>query len=169
MRTLLMIGFLAFTACGQAEVSSSVVTVAGTQPAETQPAETQPIDPEPLESIQPTTTETQPVASTSLPDVTDGCAHVVNATAVNQGAGTFTISATVLSADTGWDKYADLWTVSVDGVVIGERVLAHPHETEQPFTRSVSGVVVPEGATVLSIAAQDSVSGFCGEVFELEL
>ncbi len=58
-----------------------------------------------------------------------------------------------------------MWTVSVAGVVVGERVLTHPHETEQPFTRSLSGVVLPAGTTEVEIAARDSVAGFCGEVF----
>ena len=52
---------------------------------------------------------------------------------------------------------------------LGERVLAHPHENEQPFTRSLSGVVIPDGVDTVTIAARDSVLGFCGEVFVLEV
>ena len=44
---------------------------------------------------------------------------------------------TVSHPDTGWDHYADLWEVfDAEGNKIAERVLLHPHETEQPFTRS---------------------------------
>ena len=48
------------------------------------------------------------------------------------------------------------------GDVLGTRELAHPHVDEQPFTRSLTGVVIPEGVTTVEIAARDSVVGFCG-------
>ena len=42
--------------------------------------------------------------------------------------------------DAGWDHYADKWIVEgPDGAVYGERVLAHPHENEQPFTPVAAG------------------------------
>jgi hypothetical protein len=46
--------------------------------------------------------------------------------------------------------------------VLGTRVLTHPHVDEQPFTRSLSGVAIPEGFTQVEIAARDLVEGFCG-------
>ena len=55
-------------------------------------------------------------------------------------------SVTLAHPDTGWDHFADAWRVELaDGTVLGERVLVHPHEAEQPFTRSLSGVAIPEG------------------------
>ena len=70
---------------------------------------------------------------------------------------------TVSSGDTGWDKYADRWEVRDEtGAVLGVRELAHPHETEQPFTRSLSGVEIPPAVSQVVIAARDSVAGFCG-------
>ncbi len=99
----------------------------------------------------------------------DGCAHVVDAT-ISSGASGYTINATVSSTETGWDKYADVWQARDEqGTVLGERVLAHPHETEQPFTRSLAGVQIPEGVRELTIAARDSELGFCGEVLVLEV
>lgn len=97
------------------------------------------------------------------------CADVVGVSAEQSADGAWRISATVSSGDTGWDKYADLWEVYVDGEKVAERVLAHPHETEQPFTRSTSGVMLPEGTTAIEVAARDSVNGFCGEAFVLDL
>jgi len=98
-----------------------------------------------------------------------GCADVIDATVAADG-GVFTISATVGSADTGWDKYADAWQVrDATGEILGERVLTHPHENEQPFTRDLSGVAIPEGIAKVTIAARDSVEGFCGEVFVAEV
>jgi len=95
------------------------------------------------------------------------CADVIGAT-IDATGDTYRISATVLSPDTGWDEYADAWEARApDGSVLGTRVLAHPHVDEQPFTRSLSDVTVPEGVTTLSIAARDSVEGFCGATFDL--
>lgn len=99
----------------------------------------------------------------------DGCAHVIAGEIAWQGE-VATISATVSSADTGWDKYADAWEVrTVEGEVLGVRELAHPHENEQPFTRSLSGVSIPESETEVVLAARDSVEGWCGETFAIEV
>ena len=113
------------------------------------------------------TPETSEAPATTV--VGKGCADVIDATIDGSSDG-FTVSATVSSADTGWDKYADLWQVqAVDGEVLGERVLAHPHETEQPFTRSVSGVDIPAEILTVVIVARDSVAGFCGAGFTIEV
>lgn len=98
----------------------------------------------------------------------DACAHVVDAEIERSGEGTYTVSATVSSGDTGWDKYADAWEVrDEDGTVLGVRELLHPHVDEQPFTRSLSGVEIPEGVARVILAARDSVEGFCGDEFEV--
>lgn len=92
----------------------------------------------------------------------EGCADVINA-AVERTGDRFVVTATVQSADTGWDRYADAWEVRTpDGDVLGVRALAHPHVDEQPFTRSLTDVEIPEAVTVVEIAARDSVVGFCG-------
>jgi hypothetical protein len=63
--------------------------------------------------------------------------------------------------DQGWDHYADLWeVVTLDGRVLGSRVLYHPHENEQPFTRSLSAVIIPQGMNQVKIRARDSVHGY---------
>jgi hypothetical protein len=108
-----------------------------------------------------------PVASTVADD--DACAHVIAVDISGDSAG-YAFSVTVSSTETGWDKYADLWTVAgLDGTVYGERVLAHPHVEEQPFTRSLSGVSIPAGTAEVVIAARDSVLGFCGDAMTVAL
>lgn len=99
-----------------------------------------------------------------------GCADVVAAEATPAGDGTFTFAVTVRSADTGWEKYADAWQV-VDpaGGVLGTRELLHPHVYEQPFTRSLAGVEVPDGVTEVTVWARDSVAGWCGAEAEVAL
>ncbi|MEP3277015.1 MAG: hypothetical protein ABJN26_02475 [Stappiaceae bacterium] len=99
-----------------------------------------------------------------------GEVDVVDATARKSGGNTWTFSATLLHDDTGWDHYADRWdVVGPDGTVFGSRTLAHPHENEQPFTRSLSGVSIPEGVTEVRIIANDSVHGTGGKEFVLQL
>lgn len=99
-----------------------------------------------------------------------GEADVVGAEAARESDGTWRFRVTVRHADAGWDHYADRWQVeTLEGRVLGTRVLLHPHEAEQPFTRALGGVVVPEGVDEVIIRAHDSVHGDGGEVFRLKL
>ena len=80
------------------------------------------------------------------------------------------VDVTVLHPDTGWDHYADGWEVlDADGKRLGFRELFHPHENEQPFTRSQSGIVIPEGATSIFIRTRCNVDGWSDELFEVTL
>jgi len=92
-----------------------------------------------------------------------GEADVVAATLTEAGDGTWRVEVTVEHADEGWDHYADAWeVVAPDGTVLGTRTLLHPHETEQPFTRSLSGVVIPADIPEVTIRARDKVHGYGG-------
>lgn len=92
-----------------------------------------------------------------------GEADVVAADITQSSDGTFRVSATVAHADTGWDHYADAFEVlSPDGTVLGIRVLAHPHVNEQPFTRSLSGVEIPDDIDEVRVRAKDSVHEYGG-------
>jgi hypothetical protein len=96
-------------------------------------------------------------------------AKIEDATARKSG-GAWSFSVTIRHDDSGWDHYADAWTVnSPDGAELGRRVLAHPHENEQPFTRSLSGVDVPDGVSEVIIRAHDSVHGWSDKTFKLKL
>ena len=76
------------------------------------------------------------------------------------GAG-WAFDVTLSHADTGWDHYADGWRVlDMDGNELGLRVLHHPHVNEQPFTRSLGNVSVPENAAQVQIQARCSVDGW---------
>jgi hypothetical protein len=90
-------------------------------------------------------------------------ADVVGVQVAAEAGGTFRLDVTVRSDETGWDKYADRREVlAPDGTVLGIRELAHPHVEEQPFTRSLGGVVIPECVTTLRLRARDSVEGWGG-------
>ena len=78
----------------------------------------------------------------------------------NDGGKHWTFRVTLKHNDTGWDHYADAWrVVDADGKVLGNRVLYHPHENEQPFTRSLAGVKLEEDA-IIYVEAHDKVHGW---------
>lgn len=98
-----------------------------------------------------------------------GEVEVVDAKAV-PGAGAWTFHVTLAHTDTGWDHYADAWrVVGPDGAILGVRELLHPHVNEQPFTRSLSGVAIPDGVTEVTIEARDNVDGWSPLTFPLAL
>lgn len=80
-----------------------------------------------------------------------------------ESAGSYRFDVTVRHDDKGWDHYANKWeVVAPDGKVLGTRILAHPHDTEQPFTRSLGGVKIPAGVEKVRVRAYDSVHGAGG-------
>ena len=86
--------------------------------------------------------------------------EVVAATATATGD-TWRISATVRHTDTGWDHDADAWRVELpDGTILAVRTLLHPHVNEQPFTRSLNGVRIPEGTSAVVVRARDNLHGW---------
>jgi hypothetical protein len=106
-----------------------------------------------------------------------GNADVVQVRAVEAADGSWTFHVTVEHPDTGWEDYADGWdVVTPDGEVLKPdldspftRLLLHPHENEQPFTRSQSGIVIPEGVTQVRVRAHDLVDGFGGREVVVDL
>ncbi len=83
--------------------------------------------------------------------------------------GTWNVSVTLRHADTGWDHYADAWRiVDAQGREFARRVLAHPHVHEQPFTRSLSGVRLPERGVVY-VEAHDTVHGWSPDRVAVDL
>ena len=80
---------------------------------------------------------------------------------VSKSGDSYTFDVTIRHTDTGWEDYADAYRIKDPaGNVLGTRDLAHPHVDEQPFTRSLSGVKVPEGVTEVIIEAHDTVLGW---------
>jgi len=99
-----------------------------------------------------------------------GEADVLAAEATQSADGTWTFTVTVKHDDAGWDHYADAWVVlSPNEEKLGERILLHPHDLEQPFTRSASGIRIPDDLDSVIIRARDSVHEFGGAELILEL
>ena len=79
----------------------------------------------------------------------------------NQANGHWTVHVTLKHEDSGWDHYADAWrVVDMADNVLGTRTLYHPHEHEQPFTRSLSGLAIPEDIKKVYVEAHDKVHGW---------
>lgn len=84
--------------------------------------------------------------------------------------GTYDFDVTVRSVDKGWRYYADAFEVlAPDGALLGRRVLLHPHETEQPFTRDLYGVRVPHGVSEVVVRARHKPKGYDGRSVRVRL
>ena len=99
-----------------------------------------------------------------------GEADVLKASAAKEGDNRYSFTVTVAHKDTGWDHYADKWDIlDPEGAVLGTRILHHPHEHEQPFTRSLSGVAIPGHIQTVTVRAHDSVHGYGGKTVTVKL
>ena len=88
----------------------------------------------------------------------------------SSGSNRWSLNVTLKHGDTGWDHYADNWrVVDGEGNMLGDRVLYHPHVEEQPFTRGLGGVKVPEGITTVYIEAHDKVHGWTPNRLKVDL
>lgn len=77
---------------------------------------------------------------------------------------------TVAHDDAGWDHYVDGWEVlDGNGRRLGYRDLAHPHVNEQPFTRSLTGVMLPDGIREVFVRAHCSDEGWGDQRYRIEL
>jgi len=95
--------------------------------------------------------------------------EILDATASKSGM-SWRVDVTLEHPDTGWDHYADGWEVlDTDGNRIGYRLLHHPHVNEQPFTRSLANLGLPDGTRTIYIRAHCSVDGWGSERFRIDL
>ena len=148
-----------------ATIASPLATPTGTAAAE----------PESTISTSPVATPTGTAAA--QPGAGQANADVVHVRAVQAQDSTWTFHVTVEHPDTGWDDYADGWdVVTPDGQVLKPdegsqftRTLLHPHENEQPFTRSQSGIAIPDGVTEVRVRAHDLVDGYGGREVVVDL
>ncbi len=97
-----------------------------------------------------------------------GQADVVEVDVKRTAGGTYKFDVTVRHADKGWKHFADKWDIiAPDGTVLGTRILAHPHENEQPFTRSLAGVKIPANLKEVTVRAHDLVHGYGGKTVKV--
>ena len=98
-----------------------------------------------------------------------GDVRIVDVT-VECAAGSCIFSVTLEHGDEGWNHFANQWdVVTLDDELLGSRVLHHPHVNEQPFTRSLSGVIIPAGVSQVKLRARDSMHGYSEQVFLVDI
>ncbi|MVO15392.1 hypothetical protein [Parasedimentitalea huanghaiensis] len=108
------------------------------------------------------------LATAAIPAMADA-PLVENVRTQNSSSG-WKFHVTLSHPDTGWDHYADGWRVlDMNGTESGMRVLGHPHEQEQPFTRSLSGVQIPVGTQQVQIQARCLTDGWASETYLVRL
>ena len=103
-------------------------------------------------------------------------ANVIDVTVIKSGRDKWTFHVTVEHKDTGWEDYCNGWDVMTeDGVVFKNkaedpftRLLFHPHENEQPFTRSQT-ISIPRDIKTVIVRAHDIVDGFGGKEMLISL
>ena len=95
---------------------------------------------------------------------------VVGVQAGQADDGSWTFNVTLSSPYDSPERYADAWrVVGPDGTVYGERLLLHDHAGEQPFTRSQSGIVIPDDVSEVVVEGRDQVSGWGGQTMTYSL
>ncbi|SLN76848.1 hypothetical protein OCH7691_04212 [Oceanibacterium hippocampi] len=98
-----------------------------------------------------------------------GPADVVAVTVEKTGPEVYRFRVTVRHDDSGWDHYANRWEVlDMQGNLLGQRVLMHPHVDEQPFTRS-GMISVPMDVKRVRVRAHDLKDGYGGAEVTVEL
>jgi len=96
--------------------------------------------------------------------------EIVAVEAIESSAGVFDFAVTISSPYDSPERYADGWQVTTeDGEVLGEWTLLHDHATEQPFTRTQAGVMVPASVRKVVIEPHDLENGYGGEPYRVEL
>lgn len=95
---------------------------------------------------------------------------VVIGAEVTQSGDSWTFSVTLSSPYDTPERYADAWRVlDADDNELGIRVLGHDHASEQPFTRSQSGIVIPDDVAVVFIEGRDQANGWSGQRFDMPI
>jgi hypothetical protein len=153
-------------ACGSS-VEEESVTVDGTQEANAEAGSSTEAD---GSTDDEATEPDEPAEGGDGVDTGELFPDVVGATAQLAADGTWTFSATLSSPYDTPERYADGWrVVGPDGTVYGERPLTHDHQSEQPFTRSQSGIEIPADVVEVTVEGRDQVSGWGGATVQVTL
>jgi len=181
---LILVGLVLLTGCAPTATPVPTPTSPAASPTAAVPPSPTATPAPPTDTPLPPTATPAPPTATPLPTATEvpttevgptvgeavTLADVLFVRARLQADSTWSFDVTVQHEDTGWEHYADRWEVlSPDGQVLATRVLTHPHVNEQPFTRSQSGIVIPEGITQVRVQAHDLVHGYGGREVVVDL
>ncbi|MDN5896221.1 MAG: hypothetical protein L0H93_19645 [Nocardioides sp.] len=104
-----------------------------------------------------------PTSGAEYPDV-------VKAELTDEGSGSYTLEVTISSEYDTPERYADGWRVlAPDGEELGTMTLGHDHASEQPFTRSQSGLEIPEEVDTVTVEGRDLANGYGGATRDVEV
>lgn len=164
---LVVVAALVISACGSADTDATAPAIGESAPSQaptTTPPTSEASDTDEAEAGEPDEPGQDDTSAVELhPDVLD-------ATATQTADGTWEFSATLSSPYDSPERYADAWrVVGPDGSELGIRVLTHDHASEQPFTRSLSGVVIGDDVDQVTIEGRDQVSGWGGQTVVIRL
>lgn len=97
-------------------------------------------------------------------------AQVTNVETMQSTSGDWCFNTSIRHNDQGWEHYADRWEVlDLEGNQLGYRTLGHPHDNEQPFTRSRCEIKIPSKITKVIVRAKCNKHGFGGKTFLVDL
>lgn len=123
---------------------------------------------------EPVTQPTSELVASSAPEVSapteqQDFPDVVDAALEPRRDG-WRLSATISSPYDTPERYADAFRARTeDGEVLGIRELLHDHAGEQPFTRSLEDLVIPDGVDRIVIEGRDLANGWGGTTVTLDV
>lgn len=113
--------------------------------------------------------DSEAVATSSAESAAQRYPDIIEVAVTEQDDGMASLDVTVSSPYDTTQRYADGWRVlDQDGAVLGEHMLTHDHAGEQPFTRTQTGVQIPEGTTELTVEGRDQQHGYGGDTVTVD-
>lgn len=83
---------------------------------------------------------------------------------------TWTVAVTISSPYDSPERYADAFRVlAPDGTELGVRELLHDHAAEQPFTRTLTDVEIPDDITAVTVEGRDVANGWGGTTVTVDV
>jgi len=90
--------------------------------------------------------------------------------ATQRASGSWCFNTSVRHNDQGWEHYSDGWEViDLKGNQLGFRLLGHPHDNEQPFTRQLCSIKIPSGISKVVVRAKCNKHGYGGKPIVVDL
>jgi hypothetical protein len=125
-------------------------------------------DPEAADTSPPTPSD-ESRATTASDDAARRFPDVVDAELERDGDA-WRLSATLSSPYDSPERYADAFRARTeDGTVLGVRELLHDHANEQPFTRSLDGLEIPDDVERIVVEGRDLEHGWGGETVTVDV
>jgi len=151
---------IALGACGSDPAPLGFQAQATSAPGAPEPTATTMANDEPASESE--NVENTPTKAALFPDVLEA--------ELQPDGDTWTASVTLSSPYDTPARHADAWRVlDESGAELGVRNLTHDHQNEQPFTRSLNDLVIPDGVQQVTIEGRDQISGWGGATVTLDV